>query len=304
MYELVQLNIAELAAPIDSPQLAGFVSNLDRVNLLAERSPGFRWRLQTDAGDATGITDFGPTTIVNMSSWTNILALRQFVYHSAHVEILRRKKEWFAPMDHAFQVLWWVKAGHRPSTTEAKERLITLQQEGPSAEAFTFKQPYPSPAGDTALHMICGLPGSGKTTLAKQLAATLPAHRYCPDEWISRFQNGFIEQPALRDAVEATQWQQAQLQLATNSCVILENGFWTREDRERYLNLANAGGIRVTLHFLDVPLSILKDRIAQRNENLPKSTFPVSDSALERFAGMFEAPTDEEALLFQDFCRY
>jgi predicted kinase len=304
MYELAQLNIADLAAPIDSPRLEGFVRNLDRINQLAERSPGFRWRLQTEAGDATGIQDFGSSTIVNLSTWTNVFALRQFVYFSAHVDILRRKQEWFTPMASAFQVLWWVKVGHQPSTTEAKEKLALLRTHGPGAEAFSFKKPFPSPGSDTLLHMVCGLPGAGKTTLAKQLAATLSANRYCPDEWLTRFQNELINRPALRDQVEETQWQQAQLQLANNNHVILENGFWALEDRQRYLKQANAGGIGVTLHYLDVPLSTLRGRIAARNKDLPKGTFPISEPDLDRFADMFEPPTEDEISLFQGYCKH
>lgn len=152
--------------------------------------------------------------------------------------------------------------------------------------------------------MVCGLPGSGKTTLAKQLASTLPAIRYCPDEWITRFQNKLIDQPALRDEVEATQWQQAQLQLANNNHVILENGFWSREDRERYLRQANAGGVGVTLHYLDVPLATLKTRIVARNRDLPKGTFPIDEPDLDRFAAMFEPPTEDETSLFQGYCQY
>ncbi|MFT7246501.1 MAG: putative kinase [Candidatus Azotimanducaceae bacterium] len=304
MYELVQLNIAQLIAPIDSPRLEGFVNNLDRINLLAERSPGYRWRLQTEDGDATSIQDFGADKIVNLTVWTNIVALRQFVYFSAHIDILKRKQEWFQPMKTASQVMWWVKAGHRPDTKEANEKLTLLRTNGPGPEAFTFKQPFPSPGDEPLLHMICGLPGAGKTTLAKQLAATLPATRYCPDEWITRLPHEPATLPALRDEVEALQWQQAQLQLAVNSSVILENGFWTREDRMRYLKQANTGGVAVTLHYLDVPISTLKQRVRDRNQNLSAGTFAVNESDLDLWGDEFEPPTEEEISLFQGYKQY
>lgn len=91
-YQIAQLNIATLMAPIDSPQLSDFVANLDRINALAEDSPGFVWRLQTEEGDATSIDYFGADKIVNLSLWDSIEALHSYVYRSAHVEIMRRKK--------------------------------------------------------------------------------------------------------------------------------------------------------------------------------------------------------------------
>ena len=95
-FELAQLNIAHLKAPIDSPTLADFVANLDRINLLADASVGFRWRLKTDEGNATSLHPFGDDVIVNMSVWRDLEALRHFVYNTAHIEIMKRRREWFA----------------------------------------------------------------------------------------------------------------------------------------------------------------------------------------------------------------
>ena len=144
-YQIAQLNIATLIAPIDSPQLADFVANLDRINALADSSPGFVWRLQTEEGDATGIDFFGSDKIVNLSLWDSVESLHNYVYRSAHIEVLRRKKEWFHKMSEAFMVLWWVPAGHIPSVEEAALKLNTLRELGPTAEAFTFKKAFPSP---------------------------------------------------------------------------------------------------------------------------------------------------------------
>ncbi|WP_166253915.1 DUF3291 domain-containing protein [Marinobacter salicampi] len=144
-YHIAQLNIATLLAPIDSPQLSDFVANLDRVNALAEDSPGFVWRLQTGEGDATGIDYFGFDKIVNLSLWDSVKTLHNYVYRSAHVEIMRRKKEWFSKMGEAYMVLWWVPAGHVPSVEEAAQRLKILREHGPTAEAFTFKKAFPAP---------------------------------------------------------------------------------------------------------------------------------------------------------------
>ena len=146
-YELAQLNIGVIRGPIDSPVMAEFVANLDRINALAERTPGFVWRLQTEEGNATAIRPFpeNENMAVNMSVWKDVDALRRFVFHSEHVEIMRRRSEWFVKMDQAFLVLWWVPAGHRPSIEEAKEKLALLRRKGPSAQAFTFRQAYPPP---------------------------------------------------------------------------------------------------------------------------------------------------------------
>ncbi len=144
-YELAQLNIALMKAPLESPLLADFVANLDRVNSLAEQSPGYVWRLQTEEGNATGIRDFGEEYLVNLSVWEDVESLHGFVYASEHVDIMRRRKAWFEMLREAYSVLWWVPAGQRPEIAEARDRLTTLRQRGPSAAAFTFKQDYPPP---------------------------------------------------------------------------------------------------------------------------------------------------------------
>lgn len=144
-YHLAQLNIATLLAPLDSPQLADFVANLQRINSLGEAAPGFVWRLQDDAGDATSLRPFGDEVIVNMSLWHSIEALGDFVYRSEHVEFFRRRREWFGRMAEAATVLWWVPAGHLPTLQEAAERLALLRRDGPSAAAFSYSRPFPAP---------------------------------------------------------------------------------------------------------------------------------------------------------------
>jgi Domain of unknown function (DUF3291) len=149
-YELAQLNIAELKGPLDSPLLADFVANLDRINALAEASPGFVWRLQTSEGDATALRPLGENTLVNMSVWNDVVSLRNFAYRSAHTEVMRRRKEWFENMPTAYMVLWWVPKGHRPSIQEAISKLELLRSAGPSEEAFTFRHAYlPPDAGES-----------------------------------------------------------------------------------------------------------------------------------------------------------
>ena len=144
-YELAQLNIAILKEPLDSPILADFVANLHRINALAESSAGFVWRLQTSEGDATALRPLGDDTLVNMSVWKDVASLRNYVYRSAHSEVMRRRKEWFEHTAAAFVVLWWVPEGHRPSIQEALAKLELLRSAGPSEEAFTFRQAYLPP---------------------------------------------------------------------------------------------------------------------------------------------------------------
>jgi len=145
-YQLAQLNIGIIRAPMDSPVMAEFANNLERINALADHADGFVWRLQSEAGDATAIRPFeDPNQLLNMSVWGDLASLNVFVYRSAHTEIMRRRREWFEPISRAFVVLWWVPRGHRPSIAEAVERLEWLRSRGPTAEAFTFRQPFPPP---------------------------------------------------------------------------------------------------------------------------------------------------------------
>jgi heme-degrading monooxygenase HmoA len=126
--------------------MAEFVANLDRINALAERMPGFVWRLQTEEGNATAIRPYEDERVaVNMSVWRDVESLSKYVYSSEHVQIMRRRREWFEKMDQAFLVLWWVPKGHRPSVEEAKAKLEMLRAKGPTAEAFTFRQAFPPP---------------------------------------------------------------------------------------------------------------------------------------------------------------
>jgi Domain of unknown function (DUF3291) len=146
---LAQLNIARLVEPLDSPRLADFVALLPVVNAIADGTPGFVWRLVGDDGDdATQLRPFGSDTIVNMSVWESVEALREFVYRSGHLEPLRRRREWFHVADQAYAVLWWVPAGHIPTIDEAADRLATLRDKGPGPDAFTLREPYPQPAGE------------------------------------------------------------------------------------------------------------------------------------------------------------
>ncbi len=144
-YQLAQLNLAHLKAPLESPQLAGFVSALARINALAEQSPGFVWRLQDDAGDATALRPLGENVLVNMSVWQDVASIRRYVYESEHVQFLRRRREWFIQSREPQLVLWWLQAGHIPTVAQGVDKLALLRAQGATAAAFTFAAQFPVP---------------------------------------------------------------------------------------------------------------------------------------------------------------
>jgi heme-degrading monooxygenase HmoA len=150
VYHLAQVNIARMLAPLDDPLMAGFVEQLDAINALADASPGFVWRLQSAAGNATSVRAYDDECIlINMSVWESLEALTAYVYSSAHRAVMQRRRQWFARFDGPYMALWWVPRGHRPSTHEARERLDHLRAHGPTPLAFAFKTPFPAPDGSS-----------------------------------------------------------------------------------------------------------------------------------------------------------
>lgn len=144
--QLAQVNIALPIAPLSTPQLAGFVAELDAVNALADAAPGFVWRMQTEDGDATAVRGFGDDQIiVNMTVWDSPEALGAYVYSGHHREVMVRRREWFVPLREAFQVMWWIADGTIPTVADAEERLEHLRRHGPTPHAFTFRGPFPAP---------------------------------------------------------------------------------------------------------------------------------------------------------------
>ncbi|MEU3556542.1 DUF3291 domain-containing protein [Streptomyces fragilis] len=147
-FHLAQVNVGRIVGPLDGPELSDFVAELPRINALADRSPGFVWRL-VDAGgeDSTGLRpeEGDDLLIINCSVWESVEALRNFTYHSDHLRVLSRRREWFRRMREAHQALWWVPAGHRPGTAEAMERVAMVREHGPTPSAFTFRETFPPP---------------------------------------------------------------------------------------------------------------------------------------------------------------
>jgi uncharacterized protein DUF3291 len=145
-FHLAQCNIVKLRAPLDSPEVAGFVATLEPINALADAAPGFIWRLKTDEGDATSIRVFADDQILlNMSVWESMDSLKRYVYQSGHKEVLRRRREWADRFAGVQATMWWLRAGSIPDPTEAVERLDALQRLGPTEYAFTFQAPFDAP---------------------------------------------------------------------------------------------------------------------------------------------------------------
>ncbi len=137
---LAQLNVGRLRAPLDDPLIHDFRTNLDRINALAETSPGFVWRLQDEGGNATGIKVFDDDLeIINLSVWTSIDTLADFTYRSEHVELLRRRRDFFEAATQPILCLWWIPEGTTPAVHDAIARLEYLRAHGPTPTAFTFR---------------------------------------------------------------------------------------------------------------------------------------------------------------------
>lgn len=146
MYQLAQVNIARMLAPLTEPLMAGFVAQLDAINALADSSPGFVWRLQTPEGNATALRPFEDDLIlVNLSLWASLADLSTFVYKSRHRQVLQQRHQWFQRFDGPYLALWWVPSGHIPCVEEAKERLAYLRAHGETPYAFSLKKPFPAP---------------------------------------------------------------------------------------------------------------------------------------------------------------
>ncbi len=142
-FHLAQVNIARARGEMTDPVMAEFVARLSEINALADGSPGFVWRLQTEDGDATAVRPYEDGRIlINLSVWADLAALKAYVYRSAHAAVMRRRREWFERFDRVYVALWWVPAGHRPSAAEAVDRLAHLERHGPTPLAFSFAEAF------------------------------------------------------------------------------------------------------------------------------------------------------------------
>jgi len=146
-FHLAAFNVAKMRYPIDDPRMSEFVDNLDVINKLGDEAPGFVWRHQTEDGDSTSVRIFDDEEIIlNLTMWDSADALRDYTYKTDHTAFLRRRREWFVPLEGwPVLVMWWVPAGHIASLEEAKAKLTELRDNGPTAAAFTFREDNPPP---------------------------------------------------------------------------------------------------------------------------------------------------------------
>ena len=145
-WHLAQVNIGRLVAPYGDPRVQPFFDALDEINALAESSPGFVWRLKGEGNNATDIqATADPLLIPNMSVWEDAESLFQFVYRSAHMPVLVRRRDFFERFEGSYQALWWIEAGTIPTINDALSKLWHLDRFGPTAHAFTFKTRFPPP---------------------------------------------------------------------------------------------------------------------------------------------------------------
>jgi predicted kinase len=149
------------------------------------------------------------------------------------------------------------------------------------------------------LYLTCGLPASGKTTIAKQIEAR-GALRLTADEWLWEIlPNGPREEhDALRPAVERLQWQTAMRALELGIDAVIDWGIWTREERDFYRDAARAAGVRVVLCVLDPPFQEVQRRLVLRNADRPPGVFHITTADMERGARFWQPPTPEELALF------
>ena len=140
--ELAQCNVALPKAPLDTPVMAGFVKAIDDVNWLADKSPGFLWRLLPQHGYVTFGPMEGDEVIVTLSVWMDIEALQRYVYRTAHGLFMGQRRRWFVPIGGLTTAMWWVPDGERPSLDDGLSRLEHLRRKGPTPHAFSLRRQF------------------------------------------------------------------------------------------------------------------------------------------------------------------
>ena len=139
-FHLAQLNVGRLVAPTDDPRVAEFMANLDRINGLGKRMPGFVWMMEGSGEPGTGNTESSiggdPQFVANLTVWQDAASLENFVWNTVHKQFYDRRHEWFQSLTDKHLVMWWIPAGHRPSLAEALERLDHLRAHADSDLAF------------------------------------------------------------------------------------------------------------------------------------------------------------------------
>lgn len=153
------------------------------------------------------------------------------------------------------------------------------------------------------LILLCGLPGAGKTTLARRLEEERGAIRMCPDDWIEAIladPADVDERDRLRDPVENLQWDLTQNYLRKGLTVVLENGFWAEEERTAYAVVAVELGAQIELYYLEASHDVLWRRVVDRNEKMTNRTFVMTREEVEAGWALFQPPTAEELALYDE----
>ena len=150
---------------------------------------------------------------------------------------------------------------------------------------------------ESALILLCGLPGSGKTTTAKTLARTRQAVRLCPDEWIAYLGADFFDD-ALRERIEDLQWRLARDLSLVGTSVIIESGHWLKSDRDTKRDWARGHDVRIELVYLDVPIEERWRRLSKRNSASHPASVPLTLEVLASYDSLFQTPDEEEQKLY------
>ncbi|MFA3917579.1 DUF3291 domain-containing protein [Ruegeria hyattellae] len=141
-YHLAELNVGRLLAPTDDPRVAEFMENLDRINGLGKRMPGFVWMMEGSGEPGTGNTENAigddPQQVANLTVWEDVASLERFVWGTIHKQFYERRAEWFELLGQMHFVMWWVSEGHEPTLDEALARLELLRANGASDQAFDW----------------------------------------------------------------------------------------------------------------------------------------------------------------------
>jgi hypothetical protein len=147
---LATANAAIMHTSYEDPSMADFVAQLDSVNASADVAPGFVWRFVEGDDDTAEIARvFGNDRILfNMSVWESVESLEAWVYQGQHLDVVRRRAEWFEKSARSPLVLWWVEKDHIPTIAEAKQHFDKLWDDNPSGEAFTFRSRFEQPGSE------------------------------------------------------------------------------------------------------------------------------------------------------------
>ncbi len=141
-HNLAQVNIAKRLAPMDDPIMQDFVNNLDKINAIADSADGFVWRMQDEDKELGAKVFEDDTLLINMSVWKSLESLFEYTYNSGHIEVFKRKKEWFSKMKMMHMAFWYIPKGYEPTFQDAKDRLDYLNKHGDTPYAFSFKSKF------------------------------------------------------------------------------------------------------------------------------------------------------------------